>query len=107
MKCKACLYRCETEEELDEHLLDAHGCGPYAPQLICPYSMLHVRDLLIESMKPDWMSDPDQKEHADKIWSLLEPLDRATVHHLLWVLENNGYRIEGGGDPTEVGPSLL
>lgn len=99
MKCKACFERFDDEDTFHEHLADEHGSGPFVAQQICPHSMLHVRDLLVEALIPDWVKNPpeDQADIAAKTRYMLEDWDRAIVHNLLTVLDEAGYAIVKAG----------
>lgn len=94
-KCKACFDRFDTEDERDRHLADAHNCGPLAPRPVCPESMRHVRDMLVDAMLPDWIKNPpaDKEEVAEKTKVLLLDLDGCTVDNLLTALDEAGYAI--------------
>ncbi|WP_396908128.1 hypothetical protein [Mycolicibacterium sp.] len=102
-KCSVCFDTFGAEGELDRHLADEHNLGPLAPRPVCPESMRHVRDMLVDAMLPDWVKAPPRGnvEVAAKTKAVLLDLDGATVDHLLTVLHDAGYSIRkdaGGGE---------
>lgn len=93
MKCKICYARFDTIQERDEHIRDEH---PGPPQPVCPPSMLHIRDFLIEATLPDWIKNPpeDKVELARKTETLLREWGTPYVDNILIQLDKAGYRIE-------------
>lgn len=66
---------------------------------VCPESMLHVRDMLIESRFPDWlkeaMADPghERHRHATRIEPLLRQFAEVDTDHYLSTLHANDYLV--------------
>lgn len=97
-KCKVCFDYFDAETELHAHLANVHGCGPLAPRPTCPESMLHVREMLIEAMIPDWMKearDPADPRHelGYKSERLVRRMDEGIVDNLLSTLDSAGYKV--------------
>lgn len=93
-KCKACFERI-PEEEFDQHLANEHGTGPLAPRPVCPPELEFLREPLIESRYPEWVTAtaPVKKELASRVKPMLREFAEVDTDHYLSTIWDMGYDI--------------